>query len=324
MPKSLIVDPAEVLTAGKVAFSSIPVHAYQTPLSKEIETRGGPALVRALRHMMVVREFETMLASFKSTDKYREISYEYKGPAHLSIGQEAAVGAAMALTGEDHIFGSHRSPGEFIAKGLSCFNQMTDKERTSVMMQHDGGRLLDTVATSLGGDGEQLGENFLLFGLLAEIFMRAKGFNGGMGGSMHAFFAPVGAYPNNAIVGASAGIATGAALRKRIARAPGICVANVGDGSTGCGPVWEAMNFASMAQFTQLWDEAYRGGLPVLFFFNNSFYAMGGQTRGETMGWDRLSRIGAGINADQMHAETVDGPTRLPSPTLSHGRRRSC
>jgi len=34
---------------------------------------------------------------------------------------------------------------------------------------------------------------------------------------------------------------------------------------------------------------------------------MGGQTSGETMGYDIAARIGAGLNADQMHAERVDG-----------------
>lgn len=36
-------------------------------------------------------------------------------------------------------------------------------------------------------------------------------------------------------------------------------------------------------------------------------YAMGGQTRGETMGYDMLARVGAGVNPEQMHAERVDG-----------------
>ena len=38
---------------------------------------------------------------------------------------------------------------------------------------------------------------------------------------------------------------------------------------------------------------------------------MGGQTRGETMAWDRLSRIGAGVGPEQLHAETVDGSNPL-------------
>ena len=41
---------------------------------------------------------------------------------------------------------------------------------------------------------------------------------------MHAFFAPFGIYPNNAIVGGSGSIAPGAALFKRVNRKPGIVV----------------------------------------------------------------------------------------------------
>ncbi len=168
--------------------------------------------------MMVVREFESMLGAFKATGAYAGIQYAYKGPAHLSIGQEgAAVGAALALSPEDHIFGSHRSHGEFIAKGLSAIANLDPAALQAIMERHAGGALLSSVERSVGGTGDtDLAENFLLFGLLAEIFMRANGFNGGMGGSMHAFFPPFGAYPNNAIVGASAGIATGAALAKKL------------------------------------------------------------------------------------------------------------
>ena len=39
----------------------------------------------------------------------------------------------------------------------------------------------------------------------------------------------------------------------------------------------------------------------------NNQYGMGGQTCGETMGYNILARIGAGVNPDQMHAERVDG-----------------
>lgn len=50
-----------------------------------------------------------------------------------------------------------------------------------------------------------------------------------------------------------------------------------------------------------------KGGLPLLFNIMNNQYAMGGQTRGETMGYDFAARIGAGINPEQMHAERIDG-----------------
>ena len=313
MPKTIHIDPASFLKPGKLAFPDIPVHAYRRSLRDERKARGDHALREILRHMMIVREFETMLASFKGKGAYGDIAYAYKGPAHLSIGQEAAaVGQALALEVDDHILGSHRSHGEFIAKGLSAIARLDPYRLAAIMAEHQGGALLGAVEKHLPSDtATGLAENFLLFGLLAEIFMRANGFNRGMGGSMHAFFPPFGAYPNNAIVGASAGIATGVALRKKLSGAGSIAVANSGDGSTGCGPVWEAMNFAAMAQCKTLWPDDRKGGLPVLFFFNNNFYAMGGQTIGETMGWDRLSRIGAGINPAAMHAETVDGTNPL-------------
>ncbi len=313
MPKALFVDPAVMRGSSRLGFPDIPINAYNKPLAQERTVRGDTTLVGVLRDMMLIREFESMLGAFKATGAYAGVSYNYKGPAHLSIGQEgAAVGAALALEPSDHIFGSHRSHGEFIAKGLSAIDKLPPASLIAIMESYRGGSLLKTVGRHIGGETEAgLAEAFLLFGLLAEIFMRANGFNGGMGGSMHAFFPPFGTYPNNAIVGASAGIATGAALAKKVLGGEGIAVANAGDGSTGCGPVWEAMNFAAMAQYRTLWDLAPKGGLPVLFFFNNNFYAMGGQTIGETMGWDRLSRIAAAVNVEAMHAETVDGTNPL-------------
>ena len=113
MPKTIPVDPEHLRKAGTLAFPQIPLYAYNTPLAKERALRGGKALIEVLRHMMMVREFETMLGSFKGKGTYENIAYSYKGPAHLSIGQEAAaVGAALALKPDDHIFGSHRSHGQ--------------------------------------------------------------------------------------------------------------------------------------------------------------------------------------------------------------------
>ena len=249
MPKSISVDPQNQRARGELTFPTIPIHHYRTSLSEERSIRGDATLLNILRHMLIIREFEMMLGSFKAKGNYEGIGYSYKGPAHLSIGQEgAAVGVGLALAPEDHIFGSHRSHGEFIAKGLSAITKLAEKDLLHIMETHEKGDLLRTVQrVLLSSSSVGLAENFLLFGLLAEIFMKANGFNGGMGGSMHAFFTPFGAYPNNAIVGASAGIATGAALRMKLAASKNISVALSGDGSTGCGPVFEAMNFAAMA-----------------------------------------------------------------------------
>ncbi len=313
MPKQLTVDPQKTRVSGVLELGSIPVHAYAEPFEAERARYGDDRLRAVFRDMLIVREFETVLASLKSQGAYAGIKYAYAGPAHLSIGQEgAAVGSALALEADDHIFGSHRSHGEFIAKGLSAIARLSPAGLTAIMEAEGGGGLLRSLEAKLqAGSAGERAEQFLLLGLLAEIFMKSNGFNRGMGGSMHAFFPPFGMYPNNAIVGGSSGIATGAALYKKLQRDGGITVANIGDGSTGCGLVWESMNFASMAQYSQLWDESRRGGLPVLFLFHNNFYAMGGQTKGETASWERLSRIGAAFNADNLNAETVDGTNPL-------------
>ena len=39
----------------------------------------------------------------------------------------------------------------------------------------------------------------------------------------------------------------------------------------------------------------------------NNFYGMGGQSKGETMGFGILARVGSGVNPDAMHAERIDG-----------------
>jgi 2-oxoisovalerate dehydrogenase E1 component len=124
---------------------------------------------------------------------------------------------------------------------------------------------------------------------------------------MHAFFIPFGSMPNNAIVGGSGDICVGAALYKRVNRRPGIVIGNIGDASMGCGPVWEGIMFAAMDQYRKLWAKEAGGAPPVLFNFFNNFYGMGGQTCGETMGYQMLARVGAGVNPENMHAERVDG-----------------
>ncbi len=153
----------------------------------------------------------------------------------------------------------------------------------------------------------ELAERFFVYGAYSEMFAREAGFNRGLGGSMHAFFTAFGIYPNNAIVGGSGSIAPGAALFKRINRRPGIVVANIGDGSFSCGPVWEGVTFAAMDQYRKLWDASIGGGLPIIFNCMNNFYGMGGQPEGETTGMQSIARFGAGVNPEQMHAEEVNG-----------------
>ncbi|HBE41677.1 MAG TPA: dehydrogenase [Bacteroidales bacterium] len=308
MPKNQFINPEELRKPDEIKFTPVPVNQYQKTVSDERGNFTDEELLRIYHDMMVIREFETMLNQIKIANEYEGVKYSHPGPAHLSIGQEAAaVGMAYTLGVEDFIFGSHRSHGEILAKGLSAIANLSDEELTRIMENFFGGTILKIVKQSFNGPVKKLGRRFLVYGTLAEIFARETGFNKGLGGSMHAFFTPFGVYPNNAIVGGSGDIAVGAALYKKVNRKSGLVVANIGDASMGCGPVWEGISFASMDQFTELWEGDMKGGLPMIFNIMNNQYGMGGQTCGETMGYGVAARIGAGVNPDQMHAERVDG-----------------
>ena len=308
MPKSITVNPADVRKKGTLEIPSIPLNSYVRNFAKESKLYGKEGLRAMLRDMIAIREFETMLNSIKITGAWNGVSYNHKGPAHLSMGQEAAVvGQAAALDPADFIFGSHRSHGEILAKCFSAARKLKPEAVQKIMADFLGGETLRYAERIGHTDLASLAENFILFGTLAEIFARKAGFTRGLGGSMHAFFTPFGSMPNNAIVGGSADIATGSALYKRINGKPGIVISNIGDASMGCGPVWEAMMLASMDQYRTLWPESAGGAPPILFNFFNNFYGMGGQTSGETMGYGVLARVGAGVNPEAMHAERVDG-----------------
>ena len=308
MPKSLMIRPDEVRKSHMVEFKPIPANQYSRTMADELDRFASEDLVRIHRDMAVIRAFESMLQEVKTTNKFEGIEYNHRGPAHLSIGQEAAaVGQAYLLGANDHIFGSHRSHGDILAKGLSAIEKLGDDALLHIMRTFWDGAILKVVEGDADGSVKDLAVDFLLYGTLAEIFGRETGFNRGMGGSMHAFFTPFGVYPNNAIVGGSADISVGAALYKRVNRKPGLVICNIGDAAAGCGPTWEALCFATMDQFKTLWDQALGGGLPLIVNFVNNFYGMGGQPVGETMGFGTLVRMGAGLTPDQMHAERVDG-----------------
>ena len=308
MAKTQNIDPIKVRKPDFIEFDPIPVNQYQKTVKEERENYTNEELMTIYHDMVLIREFETMLNTIKTKGEYNGTEYNHPGPAHLSIGQESsAVGMAWSLTVDDFIFGSHRSHGEILAKGMSAINKLSDEELMEIMTSFFDGTVLKIVQKDFQGTTKELARRFLVYGTLAEIFARETGFNKGLGGSMHAFFTPFGVYPNNAIVGGSGDIAVGAALYKKVNRKPGLVVANIGDAAMGCGPVWEGITFSAMDQFRELWEGDMNGGLPVIINIVNNQYGMGGQTCGETMGYDIAARIGAGVNPEQMHAERVDG-----------------
>ena len=74
----------------------------------------------------------------------------------------------------------------------------------------------DTIASTHRGHGHCIAKNSDIEKMTLEIYCRADGLCGGKGGSMHIADLSVGMLGANAIVGANAPIAVGAALRQRV------------------------------------------------------------------------------------------------------------
>ncbi len=302
------IDPKHVRAQSVLEMPSIPINSYRDDIEKEKELYGSETLRNVYYDMLLIREFESMLDSIKKQSMYQDIAYTYHGPAHLSIGQESAsVGQCLALDAKDWIFGSHRSHGEIIAKSMSATRKLPEEDCMKALGSVQDGKILSIIEKHHPADtSSALAEHYILYAVLAEIFSRITGCNRGLGGSMHACFIPLGSMPNNAIVGGSAPIAFGAALQRKLNHRENIVVANIGDAAMSSGPVWESLMLASMDQYHRLWGDM-AGAPPFLLNVYNNFYGMGGQTSGETTGFNVIARIGAGINADALHAERLDG-----------------
>ena len=142
MPKSLYIDPNEVRRPKehKIKFPEIPVMQYKKSVADELKEKNFTKedLLHIYRDMFTIREFETMLNLVKTTGGYNGVAYNNPGPAHLSAGQEAAaVGMAYNLDTDDFIFGSHRSHGEILAKGLRSIEILSPARPVSTKVWAD-------------------------------------------------------------------------------------------------------------------------------------------------------------------------------------------
>jgi 2-oxoisovalerate dehydrogenase E1 component len=310
MPICQFIDPETIRKESIVQFDPIPVNTYRKTLFDVKNAFSDTELINLYFDMALIREFENMVHAVRTVKVYNGIEYSYTGPAHLSQGQEAAaVGQAYVLDINDYSFGTHRSHGEVIARGMAAIRKLEEKNLLKIMENFREGALLRNVEKITPRDSSslELGIHFLLYGFMTELFGREIGFTGGLGNSMHVFFTPFGIYPNNAIVGGSAGIGVGAALYKKLNHQEGIVVVNMGDGAVSTGHVWESINLSAMDQYYQLWEEPYQGGLPLIFNIVNNCYAMSGQTTGETLGIGILAKIGAPFGKNSLFAERIDG-----------------
>lgn len=148
----------------------------------------------------------------------------------------------------------------------------------------------DYITSTHRGHGHCLAKGASLDRMFAELLGKEAGYCRGKGGSMHIADPDSGNLGANAIVGGSAGIATGAAYSAKMRGSDRVAVCFFGEGALGQGLLYEVMNMAS------LWK------LPIIYVCENNLYNEYTHFS-ETLAGEVTARA----KAFGIHTEVVDG-----------------
>ena len=148
----------------------------------------------------------------------------------------------------------------------------------------------DTITSTHRGHGHCIAKGADVRRMYCELLGKEEGYCKGKGGSMHIADHANGNLGANAIVGGSAGIATGAGFSAKALRSDRVSVCFFGEGALGQGLLYEVMNMAS------LWQ------LPVIYVCENNLYNEYTSYEDVTAG-----SITARAEAFGIPAESVDG-----------------
>lgn len=148
----------------------------------------------------------------------------------------------------------------------------------------------DYITSTHRGHGHCLAKGASIDRMFAELLGKEAGYCKGKGGSMHIADPESGNLGANAIVGGSAGIATGAAFSAKWRGSDQVAVCFFGEGALGQGVLYEVMNMAS------LWK------LPIIYVCENNLYNEYTHYN-ETLAGEVTARA----KAFGIHVESVDG-----------------
>lgn len=149
----------------------------------------------------------------------------------------------------------------------------------------------DFIVSHHRGHGHCIAKGAEMPRMMAELFGRATGYCGGLGGSMHIAALDRGILGANGVVGAGIGLGAGAALSAVLRKSGQVALAFFGDGAANEGIFHEAANIAA------LWK------LPFVMLCENNRYGLSTPTELATS----IPRISERAAAYGMPGETIDG-----------------
>lgn len=167
----------------------------------------------------------------------------------------------------------------------------------------------DSITSTHRGHGHCVAKGAEFKAMFCELLGKAEGYCRGKGGSMHIADQENGNLGANAIVGGSAGIATGAALTAKTLGTDSVTVCFFGDGAMGQGLLYEVMNMAA------LWH------LPVIYACENNHY--GEYTKTEEMAAGELTARGKafGIECFEVDGQDVLAVNDLSQTLVDRARK---
>jgi len=151
----------------------------------------------------------------------------------------------------------------------------------------------DYITSTHRGHGHCLAKGATMDRMFAELLGKEAGYCRGKGGSMHIADPDTGNLGANAIVGGSAGIATGAAMSAKMRGTDQVAVCFFGEGALGQGLFYEVMNMAS------LWK------LPIIYLCENNMYNEYTHFREVTAGTLRARPETFEIHTEQIYGQDV-------------------
>jgi TPP-dependent pyruvate/acetoin dehydrogenase alpha subunit len=167
----------------------------------------------------------------------------------------------------------------------------------------------DYITSTHRGHGHCVAKGAAPDRMFAELLGKEAGYCRGKGGSMHIADPSTGNLGANAIVGGSAGIATGAAFSAKYLGTGRVAVCFFGEGALGQGLLYEAMNLAA------LWK------LPVIYVCENNLYNEYTHYT-ETTAGDILGRGKAfGIASESVDGQDVRAVYATAHRMVEHARR---
>jgi TPP-dependent pyruvate/acetoin dehydrogenase alpha subunit len=167
----------------------------------------------------------------------------------------------------------------------------------------------DYITSTHRGHGHCLAKGASLEKMFAELLGKKAGYCKGKGGSMHIADPSTGNLGANAIVGGSAGIATGAAFSAQRLGNGRVAVCFFGEGALGQGVLYEVMNLAQLFK------------LPVIYVCENNLYTEYTHFS-ETTAGDILMRATAfGLQAASVDGQDVRAVHGIAQRLVDRARR---